>query len=71
MQRATTLIASLMTLLLVIAIGAWWYMSNQVAREQSAVVTDRSVLIHPHSPSEGRSDAQVVIVEFFDPACGT
>lgn len=32
---------------------------------------DRSALVRPHSPNEGRVDAPVVIVEFFDPACDT
>ena len=71
MPRTTPLIASLLALLLAIAISAWWYLGTQGAPEQSAVVTDRSALIRPHSPSVGRSDAPVVIVEFFDPACGT
>ena len=35
------------------------------------VVADHTALMRPYSPSEGRSDAPVVIVEFFDPACGT
>jgi protein-disulfide isomerase len=32
---------------------------------------DTTALIRSHSPSLGKVDAPVVIVEFFDPACGT
>lgn len=32
---------------------------------------NESVLIRDHSPSLGSDDAEVTIVEFFDPACGT
>jgi protein-disulfide isomerase len=32
---------------------------------------NQSALIRAHSPSEGRQEAPVVVVEFFDPACGT
>lgn len=70
MQRKTTYVASLIALLAVIAIG-WWYFSNQGDQEHETVALDRSALIRPHSPSEGRAEAPVVIVEFFDPACGT
>ncbi|RFO97424.1 disulfide bond formation protein DsbA [Rhodoferax lacus] len=68
---ATSLVAALMALLAVIAMGAWWYFSSPASPQPDAMAVDRSALIRPHSPSEGRSDAPVVIVEFFDPACGT
>ena len=71
MHRTTTFIASFVALLAVISISAWWYMSHQGAPLQGSIAVDRSALIRPHSPSEGRVDAPVVIVEFFDPACGT
>jgi protein-disulfide isomerase len=71
MHRKTTFIASFVALLAVIAMGAWWYMSHQAAPAQTAVAIDRSALIRAHSPSEGPDNAPVVIVEFFDPACGT
>lgn len=71
MQRKTTYVASLVALLAVITIGGWWYFSNQGAQGPQAASVDRSALIRPHSPSEGKADAPVVIVEFFDPACGT
>ena len=46
---------------------AWWFSSGQ----EQTVVNDPSTLVRAHSPSKGRSGAPVVIVEFFDPACGT
>lgn len=71
MQKKTAFSTALVVLLTVIVIAGWWYFSNQTTQGQDATVVDRSALIRPHSPSEGRADAQVVIVEFFDPACGT
>lgn len=70
MQRKTAYISFLAALLAVVATG-WWYFSNQGPQGQVTTVVDRSALIRQHSPSEGRVDAPVVIVEFFDPACGT
>jgi protein-disulfide isomerase len=60
-----------MALLAALAMGAWWYFSSQNAQGQATGSVDRSALIRLHSPSEGRLNAPVVIVEFFDPACGT
>jgi hypothetical protein len=54
MHRTTTFIASFVALLAVISISAWWYMSHQGAPLQASIVVDRSALIRPHSPSEGR-----------------
>ncbi|MDO8775555.1 MAG: thioredoxin domain-containing protein [Burkholderiaceae bacterium] len=71
MQKQTTYIASFISLLLVIGLGSWWYLANPGANGPETAAIDRSALIRPHSPSEGRADAPVVIVEFFDPACET
>jgi protein-disulfide isomerase len=71
MQRKTVYIASLGALIALVALCAWWYFSSQAAPGQVSAAVDRSALIRPHSPSEGRADAPVVIVEFFDPACDT
>jgi protein-disulfide isomerase len=42
-------------------------------RVQATQVAERSreILVRMHSPTLGRDDAPVVIVEFLDPACGT
>jgi protein-disulfide isomerase len=71
MQKKTAYRASLFALLVCIALGAWWFLSNPAGPGQAGAALDRSALVRPHSPSEGRADAPVVIVEFFDPACGT
>jgi protein-disulfide isomerase len=63
-------LASILALLAIVALGSWWYL-NQSASISEAVTIDRSALVRMHSPGEGRADAPVVIVEFFDPACGT
>jgi protein-disulfide isomerase len=52
-------------------VAGWWYFPNPSNHGKDAIVLDCSALIRPYSPSEGRADAAVVIVEFFDPACGT
>lgn len=70
MQKNTVYIAALVAVLAVMAIGGWWVFSNKGGQE-SATVVDRSALMRMHSPSIGSADAPVVIVEFFDPACGT
>jgi protein-disulfide isomerase len=60
-----------MALLALLGLAAWWYFSRDLGPGQVANTVERAALIRPHSPSEGRADASVVIVEFFDPACGT
>lgn len=71
MHKAMAYLATLVALIAVVAAGGWWYLENQAGPESATVAADRSVLIRPHSPAEGRTDAPVVIVEFYDPACGT
>lgn len=68
MQRR---IAYILALVAIIALGTGWYFFNQGTQGQESTAIDRSALVRMHSPSEGRVDAPVVIVEFFDPACGT
>ncbi|MEY4738184.1 MAG: hypothetical protein RL302_2503 [Pseudomonadota bacterium] len=71
MQKQTTYVAALIAVLALLAIGGWWYFSNPQSQGQPTATVDRAALIRAHSPTEGRADAPVVIVEFFDPACGT
>lgn len=70
MPKKTALLAALIALLALITTGFWWYLSTASSPVPTATV-DRTLLVRAHSPSEGRADAPVVIVEFFDPACGT
>jgi len=61
-------LALLAVLFALLAVGGWLYLSKPASE---APALDRSALSRPYSPSMGRPDAPVVIVEFFDPACGT
>ncbi len=47
------------------------YKSRKAEKSAQLVDQNKSSLIRPHSPSLGKDNAPVVIVEFFDPACGT
>lgn len=71
MQKKTVYLAALVAVLAALVLGTWRYFSSQEDSAQTAATVDRSALVRPHSPSEGPADAPVVIVEFFDPACGT
>jgi len=71
MKSKTTYIVSALTLLVLFAGGVGWYFFYQGTPMQDSVAIDRTALVRMHSPGEGRVDAPVVIVEFFDPACGT
>jgi protein-disulfide isomerase len=68
MPKKTLIVATSIALFVLLALGGWWYLSSPSAQDASL---DRSALVRPHSPGEGRADAPVVIVEFFDPACET
>lgn len=71
MKKSTSYIVSAFALLGLLFVGVALYFFNQGAQVQVPVSIDRTALIRMHSPVEGRVDAPVVIVEFFDPACGT
>lgn len=71
MQRKSVYMASALALIAALSLGAWWFISSRGEQGQAASSIDRTALIRLHSPSEGRADAPVVIVEFFDPACET
>ena len=71
MKQKTLFIVAAVGLLLVFFAGTLFYSSqkeNQAAQQAEA---NRAVLVRMHSPTIGRAEAPVVIVEFFDPACET
>ncbi len=70
-MQSKTATKAIIGVLALVAMGLWWYFSNQSAGVAQAVAVDRTALIRPHSPSLGKADATVVIVEFLDPACET
>lgn len=65
------IVAAIVGAFAMMVIGFWSYFVNQDSQESGAVTVDRTALVRPHSPSMGKADASVVIVEFFDPACET
>lgn len=70
-MQSKTAVKAIIGILVVVAMGMGWYLSIQRAGVAQAVAVDRSALIRAHSPSMGKADAPVVIVEFLDPACET
>lgn len=68
MQKKTVKAAAIVAFLAVLALGAWLYVAEQGAQTNPV---DRTALMRAHSPTLGKAEAKVVIVEFFDPACGT
>jgi protein-disulfide isomerase len=71
MRQKALLFGSATLLLLAFAGGAFLYNARQ--SDEAARAADRNLakLVRMHSPSLGKSDARVHIVEFLDPACGT
>lgn len=71
MKQKTLFIVALVALLLAFVIGTLLYTAQQ--EDQSARLSDaqHAALIRAHSPTLGKADAPVVIVEFLDPACET
>jgi len=73
MNKATIFVVTAVGLLLVFLFGTLAYMSGKREQAQSAQVAERNRanLVRIHSPTLGKDDAPVVIVEFLDPACST
>ena len=71
MKQIALFIIALLGLLLIFVIGTLLY--NAQKEDQSGHLSDaqRAALIRMHSPTLGKADAPVVIVEFLDPACET
>jgi len=68
-QKALIVIAAAV-LLLAFVVAAWIYKSGQVDEPAQPVQNSYSNLVRMHSPTLGKPDARVQLVEFFDPACG-
>ena len=71
MKQKTLFIVAAIGLLLVFVLGALFYSSQKQETANQLTESNRTALNRMHSFTEGKSDAPVVIVEFFDPACGT
>lgn len=69
-QKAVFIVAAIVLLLVFVA-GVLFYTGQKEEAANQLAEANRAALVRLHSPTEGNADAPVVIVEFFDPACGT
>lgn len=70
MKQNTIYVAAVLALVAAIALVAFYFTGQDSQKSQGSTV-DTTALVRAHSPNLGKADAPVVIVEFFDPACGT
>ncbi len=71
-MKDRTLIIVAVVSLLVLATGALFYFKGEKAEEPTGRPGGAGgELVRMHSPTLGKADAPVVIVEFLDPACST
>lgn len=72
MKQKTLITVAAVFSLLVLLLGMVAYKSEKAAEGPAPLAeAERARLVRMHSPTLGKSDAPVTIVEFFDPACGT
>lgn len=71
MKQKTIFIVSAVVLLLVFIVGTLLYTARKEDQAAQRADANRAALVRMHSPSLGKADAPVVIVEFLDPACET
>lgn len=71
MKQKTIFITALILLAALFAGGVQLYRSQQAQEAAAAAAKNKESLARFYSPSLGRADAPVHLVEFFDPACGT
>ena len=72
MKQKALFIAATAVLLAAFAVGAWVYKNNKSSETDEPVQPSDPVysqLIRMHSPTLGKPDAKVQLVEFIDPAC--
>lgn len=71
MKQKTLFVVSAIGLLLAFVAGALFYAGQREKAANQLAETNRTALVRMHSPTLGKADAPVVIVEFIDPACET
>lgn len=71
MSRKTLFVATALTLLAAFVAAALVYRSGKSDSAQRAAAGNQPALVSAHSPTFGKPDAKVHIVEFLDPACET
>jgi protein-disulfide isomerase len=71
MKRKTLFIVVLVGLLLAFVLGTLFYAAVKKDQAVQLAGENAAALVRMHSPTLGKADAPVVIVEFLDPACET
>jgi len=71
MKQKNIFVISAIVLLLVFVAGILFYTGQKEKAANQLAETNRAALIRMHSPTVGKAEAPVVIVEFIDPACET
>jgi len=71
MKQKTVFVVSAIALLLAFVAGMLFYNAEKEKEANRLAETNRALLVRMHSPTLGKPDAPVVIVEFLDPACET
>ena len=71
MKKNHIIMASVLVMLAIFAVGASLYSAKQVETKNQLAAENTSAFIAKHSPRKGNPNAKVTIVEFFDPACHT
>lgn len=71
MKQKTVFVVSALVLLAVFVAGMLFYTGQKEKAANQLAETNRAALARMHSPTLGKADAPVVIVEFLDPACET
>ena len=71
MKQKTLFVVAAIALLLAFLVGTLLYTSEKQTVAHEAVLHAQENLVRMHSPTLGKAEAKVLIVEFFDPACGT
>lgn len=71
MKQKTIFVAAAILLMVGFVAGVLFYNSQQEQAANQRAEANRASLVRMHSPSLGKADAPVVIVEFLDPACET
>jgi protein-disulfide isomerase len=70
MNKKLLFVAAAVILLLAFLVGAWVYKSGDSNEPEQLADPVDSQLVRMHSPTLGKPDAKVQLVEFLDPACG-
>ncbi|GAB1392731.1 hypothetical protein MASR1M60_08940 [Rhodocyclaceae bacterium] len=71
MKQKTLFIGALVLVLIVFAFAVLFQSTQPQSSSGSSMTAHPEALVRMHSPTLGRPDAKVTIVEFLDPACGT